>query len=199
MGNLIVVVGSTGVGKTSLVRALCKQGLFVSGLEEHNERPFQRVFKIDSSYALANQLDYLLLRAEQEQLLRQSQQPGLMDGGLEMDFHGFTQLFHARGWLTDAEFDLCKRLFELIRTQQPPPDFVIHLTANPEVISRRLASRTRINIAAAEDMLQLDSFIYNWLSTLDPNHLLRLDVSENDIGYRRLLPKLLSALRPFQR
>ena len=96
MGKLIVVVGSTGVGKTTLVRALCKQGLFVTGLEEHNEQPFQRILKTDARYALANQLDYLLLRAEQERHLRQSPQTGLMDGGLEMDFHGFTRLFHAR-------------------------------------------------------------------------------------------------------
>jgi deoxyadenosine/deoxycytidine kinase len=45
MGKLILVVGSTSVGKTALVRALCKQGPFVAGLEEHNERPFQRVLK----------------------------------------------------------------------------------------------------------------------------------------------------------
>jgi uncharacterized protein (DUF1330 family) len=52
MGKLILVVGGIGVGKTALVRALCKQGPFVAGLEEHDERPFQRVFKIDSRYAL---------------------------------------------------------------------------------------------------------------------------------------------------
>jgi len=199
MGKLIVIVGSTGVGKTALVRALCKQGSFVAGLEDHNERPFQRVFKTDARHALANQLDYLMLRAEQEHLLRQSPQTGLMDGGLEMDFHGFTRLFHARAWLTDAEFDLCKRFYELVRAHQPPPDLVIHLTASPEVIARRLAARKRINVAAAEDIPQLDSLLDEWLSTLTPDHLLRLDVSENDFGYRRLLPSLLNTLHPFYR
>lgn len=199
MGKLIVIVGSTGVGKTALVRALYKQGSFVTGLEDHNERSFQRIFKTDTSYALANQMDYLMLRAEQENILRQSLQTGLMDGGLEMDFHGFTRLFHARTWLTDAEFELCKRFYELVRTHQPPPDLVIHLTASPEVITRRLAARKRINIATAEDILQLDSFLDEWLSTLTPDQILRLDVSENDFGYRRLLPSLLPILRPCHR
>jgi len=198
MGKLIVVVGNTGVGKTALVQALCNQGLFVSGLEEHTERPFQRVFKTDARYALANQLDYLLLRAEQERLLRQSPQTGLMDGGLEMDFHGFTRLFHARAWLTDHEFELCKRFYEFVRTYLPPPDLIIHLTASPEVTARRLASRKRINIAAAVDIPLLDSFLGDWLSTLTPDRFLRLDVSEIDYGYRRLLPSLLITLRPFQ-
>jgi deoxyadenosine/deoxycytidine kinase len=197
MGKLILIVGSTGVGKTALVRALCKQGPFVAGLEEHNERPFQSIFKNDHRYALVNQLDYLLLRAEQELFLRQSPQTGLMDGGLEMDFFGFTHLFHARAWLTDPEFDLCKRFYEFVRAHQPPPDLIIHLTANPEVIARRLAGRKRMNIAAAEDTLLLDSFLNEWLSTLTPDHLLHMDVTENDYGYQRLLPSLLDHLHPF--
>jgi deoxyadenosine/deoxycytidine kinase len=197
MGKLVVVVGSTGVGKTALVRALSKQGPFVVGLEEHERRPFQLNFKMDAHYALANQLDYLLLRAEQERLLRKSSQTGLMDGGLEMDFYGFTRLFHARTRLTDAEFDLCKRFYELIRTYQPPPELVIHLTARPEIIAQRLAIRKRINIAASEDIPLLDSFLGEWLSTLHPDHLLRMDVSENDFGYRRLLPSLLDKLQSY--
>ena len=199
MGKLIVIVGTTGVGKTALVRALCKQGPFTSGLEEHNERPFQRVFKTDPHYAFANQLDYLLLRAEQERILRQSPKTGLMDGGLDMDFYGFTHLFHARGWLSDPEFDLCKRFFELVRTtHQPPPDLIIHLTARPEVVARRLAVRKRINVASAEDIPLLNSFIAEWLSTLPSDHLLSLDVSEDDFGYQRLLPSLLNTLRTYQ-
>jgi deoxyadenosine/deoxycytidine kinase len=197
MGKLIVVVGGTGVGKTALVRALNAYGPFAVGLEGHIERPFQRLFKTDSHFALANQLDYLLLRAEQEQFLRQCNQTGLMDGGLEMDYHGFTRLFHARGWLDDAEFDLCKRFYKLVRSHQPPPELVIHLTAQPDVIHQRLAIRKRINIADAEDLPLLDRFLDEWLSTLNPDHLLRLDVSEKDFGYRKLLPSLLVILQPF--
>jgi hypothetical protein len=92
---------------------------FIAGLEEHNERPFQRVFKKAVRYALANQQDYLLLRADQEHFMCQLPKTGLMDGGLEMDFHGFTYLIHTRAWLADAEFDLCKRFYELVRAHQP--------------------------------------------------------------------------------
>lgn len=127
MVQLVAVVGPSGVGKTSLARALRAAYPFNVGLEQHAERPFQSLFKSDARYALANQVDYLLLRAEQERGLRRSAETGLVDGGLDQDFHGFTRLFRARNYLREAEFDLCRRLYETIRASQPPPDLVIAL------------------------------------------------------------------------
>ena len=195
MGKLVVVVGSSGVGKTALVKAICKHGSFIAGLEDHLSRPFQQFSKSDTRFTLANQVDYLLLRAEQENDLRQSDQPGIMDGGLEMDLFGYTRLFHFHGWLTDDEFDLCNRLYKMIRIHQPPPDFVIHLSAEPKVIFQRLNRRNRINIAGADDAPLLNSYIVEWLSGYSPDKVLHLDVSENDIGYRKLLPSLLNTIR----
>ncbi len=94
MSNLIAIVGASGVGKTALVHALAKAYPFETAYEGHAERPFQALFKEDSRYALANQIDYFLICAEQEKQLRASPRIGLMDGGLDLDFHGFTRLFH---------------------------------------------------------------------------------------------------------
>src|SRR5512138_1525749 len=105
MSKLIAIVGSSGTGKTALVRALAAAYPFATAYEQHTERPFQALFKREARFALANQVDYLLLRAEQEKSLRAAQQIGLIDGGLDLDFHGFTRLFHSRGLLTGAEFD----------------------------------------------------------------------------------------------
>lgn len=197
MGKIIAVTGTTGVGKTALVRALCKQGLFDIGLEQHTERPFQQEFKTQREYALPNQIDYLLLRAEQEHFLRQSTHTGQVDGGLDVDYYGFTHLFHMHGLLTTAEYSLCKRFYEFVRAFLPPPDLIIHLTARPEVIDHRLARRKRINIAEPEDILKLAAFLEDWLATIPSDHIIRLEVSENDPGYRRLLPSLLPKMRPF--
>ena len=86
MNKLIVIVGASGVGKTTLAQALSRKENFSIALEQHSERPFQALFKQDARYALANQMDYLLFRAEQEYQLRQNNAPALMDGGLNMDF-----------------------------------------------------------------------------------------------------------------
>jgi deoxyadenosine/deoxycytidine kinase len=195
VGKLISVVGSSGVGKTTLVTALSAAGQFVTGFEDHAQRPFQSLFKQDPHYALANQLDYLLYRAEQEQTLRAFPQTGLLDGGLDLDYHGFTRLFHRRGLLTDPALDLCKRFYEHTRTLLPPPELIIALSASEETISQRLARRNRINIVSEKDSALFNLFMDEWLSTIPSSRLLRLDVSNETSEYADSIPLILSAIQ----
>jgi deoxyadenosine/deoxycytidine kinase len=115
-----------------------------------------------------------------------------VDGGLDLDFHGFTRLFHARGWLTDPEFDLLRRLYTLTRELLPPPDLIVHLTASDEAIRVRLAARERINIASAADASRLASFLDEWLDTVPPVRILRLDVTDEPADFSRCIPVILA-------
>lgn len=195
MNKLIVITGASGVGKTTLAHALCKKENFAFAYEQHDERPFQALFKQDAKYALANQMDYLLHRAEQERELRKSDRPALMDGGLDMDFHGFTRLFHTRGLLTDAEFDLCRRFFILTRDLLPPPDLIVALSADSQTISRRLAGRSRINIASSEDAELLERYVNEWLESIPESKIIRWNVSQEDMEYARCIPVVLDKIK----
>ncbi len=203
MNKLIAIVGPSGAGKTSLVRALSEAGDFSVAYEQHTERPFQSLFagsapgtgKQDTRYALANQLDYLLFRAEQEKNLRTSPLIALTDGGLDLDFHGFTRLFHAHGWLNDPAFDLCRRFYFLTRELLPSPDLIIHLTISNEIIHQRLAKRRRINIASAEGTELFNSFVDEWLATIPAPCLLRLDVTDEDVHYTQSVSRIMTGLQ----
>ena len=183
MGKLISIIGVSGVGKTALVRALSQAHPFVTAYEQHAERPFQALFKQDKKYALANQLDYFLLRAEQERELRASPLPGLMDGGLDLDFHGFTRLFLSRNLLTEPEFDLCRRVYNLIRATLPAPELIVRLIADEITVADRLSRRDRINIANAGDTARFDSFLDEWLVSAPIGQVLTVNVTNEDLKY----------------
>ncbi len=194
MNKLIVIVGASGVGKTTLAQALSTQRKFAMALEQHNERPFQALFKQDVKYALANQMDYLLYRAEQERELREGDIPALMDGGLDLDFYGFTRLFHTRGLLNDNEYDLIRRFFFHTRSLLPPPDLVIALSADAHIISQRLAARNRINIASSEDAGLLEGYVNEWLESIPEKNILRLNVSQEDVQFKNSVPLILDKI-----
>ena len=190
MSTLITIVGASGVGKTALVRALSKTGDFAIAYEQHAERPFQALFKKDSRYALANQIDYLLLRAEQERILRAAPLIGLLDGGLDLDFHGFTRLFHSRGLLSDPEYDLCRRLYAFIRESLPPPELIVRLCADEGTVKSRLSARDRLNIASAEDTALFNSYLEEWLASTSSDQLLKLDVSNESLDYQKSIASI---------
>jgi deoxyadenosine/deoxycytidine kinase len=179
------------------VTALSKTGEFITAYEQHAGRPFQALFKQDSRYAIHNQVDYFLLRAEQERELRSSstQKIGLMDGGLDLDFHGFSRLFHQRGLLTDDEYTLCGRLYTLIRASFPFPELIVHLCADECTVTDRLSKRDRINIASAEDTSLFNFYLEEWLATLSPDRILELDVSNETLRYEQSLARIMERIR----
>lgn len=195
MNKIVTILGPSGVGKTTLVRALSARGMFETAFEQHSGRPFQALAKQDPRFTFANQFDYLLLRAEQEKALRAASRIGLMDGGLDLDFHGFTRIFLSRGLLSQDEFDLCQRFYLLARDLLPLPDLIVRLRAEEGVVTDRLSSRKRINIASAEDTALFDSLLDEWLASVPASQVLEIDVTHEDLKYKRSIGIILDTIR----
>lgn len=197
MGKLITVVGNTGVGKTTLVGLLSRRMDLTTGLEQHEARPFQRDFSVDlRGRALANQVDYLLFRAEQENAIRADSRIGIQDGGLDMDFHVFTKHFHRRGYLTEQEFNLCDRLFHLLRALLPPPEVILWMQASPSVIVRRFRGRGEVlRIAGEDELADLDTLLELWLGSRAAGTVIRVDAGRDDPTYADALEDLCGRIQ----
>lgn len=182
MGKVIVIAGNSGVGKTTLAAALCRLLPLTPGLEQHVERPFQALMAADPPrYALANQVDFMLLRAEQERAVRAAPTDGLIDGGLDLDFHVFTRLFHHKGYLTTAEFGLLDRLHAQMRDLLGPPDLLLYLTAPLPVVEARFARRGRpLEIAQRDDLVQMERYIADWIQSVIAVPIIHIDATSDD-------------------
>ncbi len=195
MVKLIAVVGNCGSGKTALTQKLSKHYGLKPLLEQHAGRPFQARFQEElRSYALPNQIDYLLYRAEQELELRESHDIGIADGGLDQDFHVFTKLFHRKGLLNDAEYQLCKRLYHITRVTIPAPDLLIRLTAPLDVLTRRRAARTRaLDIVTTGDLGTIDELMAAWMAQ-NSVPVITFDTAEDDPSYSSTSEPLITQL-----
>ncbi|HSB01663.1 MAG TPA: hypothetical protein VLE49_13515, partial [Anaerolineales bacterium] len=119
---------------------------------------------------------------------------GLIDGGLDLDFHGFTRLFHSRCLLTDPEFDLCQRAYNLLREALPRPELFVRLQADESTVAARLFARDRINIASADDTALFNSFLDEWLASIPADQVLELDVSKETPEYERSVNTILGKI-----
>ncbi len=189
MDKLIVVAGNSGVGKTTLTQTPSARMVgFATGLEHLSEATIPGADERRFAALWAGQSDRLTCSTGQsrsERTTPEQRASALVDGGLDLDYYGFTHLFHHKGYLTDAEFALCGRLYARLRAALGPPDLVLRLIAPQEMIERRFEQRGRpLEIAEREDLAVLGQFMDKWLDELPPERCLLLDVSEPGSAWR---------------
>ncbi len=193
MGQLITVVGNSGVGKSTFVQQLCLKTGFVQAMEQHSERPFQKLFSLDhESYAFANQIDFLLFRAEQELEIRNCEKTGVQDGGLDEDFFLFTRLIFQREFLTDHEFGICERTYRLLREVLQPPNLIVWLQAPLSVIADRIKKRDRrLGIAKIEDLKAMKVLLDEWLDDQSAIPTITIDSTLEDQSYSNSIKMIM--------
>jgi deoxyadenosine/deoxycytidine kinase len=196
MGKLITIVGNNGSGKTTLANALGRLDGFQTYLESHEDRPYQPLFSKDvKRYALPNQLDYMLRRAEQERQIRDGEAVGVQDGGIDQDFFLYSRLFHHKGFLDDREFSLCQRTYQALRAGLPAPDLIVWLRAPLELLQSRLQARARMidleQIVTLEDLPRLEGYLEKWLVGINPAQSLILDVAGEDQEFNSAVQEIV--------
>jgi deoxyguanosine kinase len=136
----LAIEGVIGVGKTTLARLL--QPRFKTGLllEAFEENPFLADFYADSArYAFQTQMFFLLSRYQQHQAI-----PALLRRGpLIADYTFVKDSLFARLNLQSDEWDVYKRLHDVLADRIPVHNLVVHLRADTDVLMARIATRDR--------------------------------------------------------
>ena len=138
----VAIEGVIGVGKTTLARLL--KPAFQSGLllEVFEENPFLSDFYSDRNrYAFQTQIFFLLSRYHQQRRTvteMLSQQPHLM-----ADYTFEKDALFARINLSGDELDMYYRVHEALAEKIVPPDLIVYLRADTDVLMQRIALRDR--------------------------------------------------------
>ncbi|MBN1146046.1 MAG: deoxynucleoside kinase [Anaerolineales bacterium] len=182
----IAIEGVIGVGKTTLARLL--QPAFQGGLllEIFEENPFLSGFYADRErYAFQTQIFFLLSRYYQQ---RRTVAKLLKDSGrLIADYTFEKDALFARINLRGDELEMYYRVHEALAEKIIPPNLIVYLRADTDVLMQRIALRDRpyernMERAYIDELNQAyESFFTDHQSRRSPV----LVVDTNDLDYIR--------------
>jgi deoxyguanosine kinase len=138
----IAIEGVIGVGKTTLARLL--QPAFESGLllEVFEENPFLSDFYADRArYAFQTQIFFLLSRYHQQR--RTVSELLVQSSNLVADYTFEKDALFAQINLSGDELEMYYRVHEALAEKIVPPELIVYLRADTDVLMQRIAQRDR--------------------------------------------------------
>ena len=93
-------------------------------------------------------------------------------------------------------YQLCQRLYTLLRQLLSPPDLVLKLNAPLDVLRMRRSLRSRpLDIADDEDLPRIETLMAEWMQSAPPHSpLIEVDASADNL-FAASLPDLAERIR----
>ena len=140
--HFITIEGNIGAGKTTLAHLLSKHYNARLVLEEFADNPFlPKFYENPAQYAFPLELFFMAERYKQLKDLIQTRD--LFQSFTISDYLFTKCLLFAKVNLSEEEFRLYQRLFEIIHQQITKPDLLIYLHAPVDKLQRNIKKRNR--------------------------------------------------------
>ena len=146
--NYIAIEGNIGSGKTSLAKKLSSDIGASLILEKFEDNPFLPKFYEDSQKN-AFPLELFFLAERYHQIKENNQD--LFGSCILSDYFFIKSKFFANNNLKDDELQLFNRLFDIMVSSLPKPDFVIYLYASVSRLKENIKKRGRVFEQAIKD------------------------------------------------
>jgi len=141
--HFITIEGNIGAGKTTLAHLLAKHFNARLILEEFADNPFlTKFYENQAQYAFPLELFFMAERYKQQ---KEHIQQKDMFQNLTISDYLFTKcLLFAKVTLSEEEFRLYQRLYEIISQQLLQPDILIYLHSSVQKLQQNIRKRNRL-------------------------------------------------------
>ncbi len=179
--NYIAIEGNIGAGKTTLTTRIAEDFNAKTVFERFADNPFLPKFYQDQNrYAFPLEMSFLADRYQQ--ISDDLAQFDLFKDFIIADYHIFKSLIFAKVTLTDDEYRLYRKLFEIIYKEMPKPDLYIYLYQNTERLLENIKQRGRTyeQEIPAEYLDKINKGYLDYIKSQTDLNVLIIDVSDKD-------------------
>ncbi|MGQ8338744.1 deoxynucleoside kinase [Sunxiuqinia sp. A32] len=179
--NYLVIEGNIGAGKTSLATMLAKEFHAKEVLEGFNENPFLPKFYEDrDKYAFPLEMSFLADRYSQ--LNKNIREFELFSSFVISDYYFMKSLIFAQNTLSETEYQLYQRFFNIIYEKLPKPDLYVYLHLDVDNLLKNIEKRGR-SYEQKMDPLYLEKISQGYFSFFNQQNnfpILILDTNKID-------------------
>ncbi|MGB0868115.1 MAG: deoxynucleoside kinase [Flavobacteriales bacterium] len=178
--NYIVIEGNIGSGKTTLSKRISETFQSKLILEEFSDNAFlPKFYKNQERYAFPLELSFLTDRFHQLKTELLDPKNNLVVS----DYYFSKSLLFAEVTLPKEEYDLYKRVYDIIYTNLPKPDLYIFLKTDIQRLLRNIEKRGRSyeQRIEAEYLKNIQNIYLEYLEKQDQFPVIIIDNSDMDI------------------
>ena len=184
--NYIAIEGNIGAGKTSLASKLAGDFNAKLILERFKDNPFlPKFYKDPTRYAFPLEMSFLADRYQQ--LLDDIKQFDLFRDCVIADYEVYKSLIFAKVTLAEEEFNLYKKLFQLMYKELPRPDIYVYLYQNTDRLMENIRKRGRSyeKDIQEEYLKKINDGYFEFIKTQHETNIRIIDISGKDFVNKR--------------
>lgn len=177
----ISIEGNIGAGKTTLTNRIAEDFNAKTVLERFADNPFlPKFYKDQPRYAFPLEMSFLADRYQQ--LSDDISQFDLFRDFIVSDYHVFKSLIFAKITLSDDEYRLYRKLFDIIYREMPRPDLYIYLYQDTGRLLENIRKRGRAyeQEIPADYLEKINKGYLDYIKSQPGLNILVIDVSKKD-------------------